>query len=63
MGKDECALSPTLNEEWLKGQLSEIMCDGTYDESVVKSKVDRIEVYNGHILVKGYDGSYIKSCL
>ena len=62
-GKDECALSPTLNEEWLKEQLSELICHGIYDESVVKSKVDRIEVYDGHILIKGYNGSNIKVCL
>lgn len=62
-GKNECALFPTLNEEWLKEQFTELICDGSYDEGVVKNKVDRIEVYNGHILVKGYDGSNIKVCL
>ncbi|WZL81834.1 recombinase family protein [Vallitaleaceae bacterium 9-2] len=62
-GKDKCGLSPTINEEWLKEQLSELICDGTYDESLVKSKVDRIEVYDGHILVKGYAGESIKVCL
>lgn len=59
-GKDECALSPTLNEERLKEQLSDLICHGIYGESVVKSKVDRIEVYDGHILIKGYDRSNIK---
>ncbi len=62
-GKQECALSPTLNEEWLKEGFSELICHGMYDESVVKSKVGRIEVYDGHILIKGYDGSNIKVCL
>lgn len=62
-GKDECSLSPTLNEEWLKEQLSELICDGTYHEGAVKSKVDRIEVYDGYIIVKGYDGSSTKVCL
>lgn len=62
-GKDECALSPTINEEWLKEQLAEWVCNGTYDEGVVKSKVDRIEIYDGLILVKGYDGANIKACL
>ncbi len=59
-GKDECALSPTINEEWLKKQLTALICNGTYDESAVKGKVDRIEVYDGHILVKGYAGESIK---
>lgn len=62
-GKNDCALSPTLNEEWLKEQLTELICDGIYDEIVVKSKVDRIEVYDGHILIKGYDRAIIKACL
>ncbi len=62
-GKDECALSLTLNEKWLKEELSELICHGIYDESVVKSKVDRIKVYEGHILIKGYDGSNVKVCL
>lgn len=59
-GKNECALSPTLNEEWLKEQLTALICDGIYDEGAVKSKVGRIEVYDGHILVKGSDGANIK---
>jgi Recombinase. len=62
-GKEKCALSPTINEEWIKEQLSELICNSIYDEGVVKRKVDRIEVYDGHILVKGYDGSNIKVCL
>jgi site-specific DNA recombinase len=59
-GKNECTLSPTLNEEWLKEQLTALICDGIYDEGAVKSKVGRIEVYDGYILVKGYDGANIK---
>lgn len=62
-GKDECALSPTIKEEWLKEQLAELICDGIYNESVVKNKVDRIEVCDSYILVKGYDSAIIKACL
>ncbi len=62
-GKNECALSPTLNEERLKEHLTALICDGIYDEGAVKSKVDRIEVYDGHILIKGYGGTNIKVCL
>lgn len=62
-GKNDCALFPTLNEEWLKEQLTVLICDGIYDEIVVKSKVDRIEVYDGHILIKVYDRAIIKACL
>lgn len=59
-GKNKCALSPTINEEWLKERLAELICNGIYDECVVKSKVDKIEVYDGYVLVKGYDVQNIK---
>ena len=59
-GKNECALSPTINEEWLKEQLTALICDGNYDEGTVKSKVNRIEVYDSYILVKGYERANIK---
>ncbi|WP_037373180.1 recombinase family protein [Anaerovorax odorimutans] len=62
-GKDECTLSPTINEEWLKEKLSALICEGTYDESVVKNKVDRIEVCDRYIIVKRYNGANIKVCL
>ena len=62
-GKGKCALSPTLNEEWLKEKLSVLICNGAYDEGVVKNKVDRIEIYDGYILIKEYDGSSIKVSL
>ena len=62
-GKNECALSPTINEEWLNEELSKLICHGSYDESVVKSKVDRIEVYDGHILIKRYDVRSVICCV
>lgn len=37
-GKNECTLSPTINEVWLKEQLSKPICDGTYDDEVVKKR-------------------------
>ncbi|MDU1414103.1 MAG: hypothetical protein E6929_14910 [Clostridium sp.] len=52
-GKNECHLFSMINEEWLKEQLSELICDGTYDEGVVKRKVENIEVHKGYIIVKG----------
>lgn len=62
-GKQECDLSPTLNEEWLKEHLTALICDGTYDKCVVKSKVDRIGVYDGYILIKGYDVRSVICCV
>lgn len=34
-GEEACAVSPTINEEWIKEQLTELICCGVYDESVV----------------------------
>ena len=58
-GKDECTCSPTLNEEWLKGQLAKTVCGGDYDEGVVRRMVQRIEVYAGYIVMKNVDSSNI----
>lgn len=46
-GKNECALSPMVNEKWLKGRLAELICNGVYDECVVKSKWIRLEFMMG----------------
>jgi len=62
-GKDKCSLSPTLKEAWLQEQLSTLICDGSYDESTVKNKVSKIEVYDKYILVNEYEGANTKICL
>ncbi|MCQ2022999.1 zinc ribbon domain-containing protein [Clostridium butyricum] len=62
-GKNECSLSPTINEKWLIEQLSELICNGTYNERLVKNKVDRIEVYDGHIVIKRYDVRSVICCV
>lgn len=44
-GRGKCADSPTLNEEWIKEILEEIICErGIYDEGIIRDKVDRILV-------------------
>lgn len=49
-----------INEEWLKEQLIVMVCDGNYVEGTLKSKVDKIKVYDSYILFKGYSGANIK---
>lgn len=51
---------PTIVLKDVEEKLSALICEGTYDEIVVKNKVGRIEVYDIYILVKGYDGTIIK---
>lgn len=49
-GRDMCCDSPTLDEEYIRGILARNVCeDGIYDEGIVRDKVDRTLVYNGHI--------------
>jgi site-specific DNA recombinase len=51
-GKDACPYSPTLDEEWIKKVLSETVCEnGTYDESVIRDIVDKIQVFNSYIMI------------
>jgi site-specific DNA recombinase len=55
-GKDACSLSPTLKEAWLKEQLAVLICGGAYHEDVVRSKVQKIEMYDEYILIRGCEG-------
>ena len=43
-GKAACDKSPTLEETWLKEELSKRGCNGTYDENVIREKVDVVKV-------------------
>jgi len=51
-GKEACANSPTLNEEWIMKVISETVCeDDAYNESVIRDKVDRIQIYNSYSII------------
>lgn len=43
-GRSACDKSPTLNEEWLKIELGNKVCDGEYVEKSVREKVDVVKV-------------------
>ena len=50
--KDACANSPTLDEEWIKKVLGETVCEnGGYDESVIRDKVDIIQIFNSYSII------------
>ncbi len=59
-GKEACANSPTLDEDWIKERLSEMLCDGPYHERIVRDKVNKIEVFSKYIIVQNNDSSYSK---
>lgn len=51
-GKEVCSNSPTLDEEWIKKVLSKKVCENdAYDESVIRNKVDRIQVFNSYSII------------
>ncbi|NJD04585.1 MAG: recombinase family protein [Ruminiclostridium sp.] len=57
-GKEACPYSSTLNEEWIKKVLSEMVCtDNIYDENIVRNQVDNIQVFEKHIEFFYIDGA------
>ncbi len=62
-GKNECFLSPTINEEWLKEQLAELVCNGTNDEAIIRDEVDKIQVFDAFILIILTDGTQEKNII
>jgi site-specific DNA recombinase len=60
-GKEACLPSLTLDEEWVKSILVEAVCgDGAYDESVIRNKVDNIQIFNTYIMICYKNGSQKK---
>ena len=50
-GKNACATSPTINEAQLNEQLAETICGGVYDEEIIRSKVDKIQIFEKSIII------------
>ena len=50
-GKAECKNSPTLNDQFVREILGKIVCNGEYDENVVKDRVKRIDVYEKQLII------------
>ncbi len=52
-GKEACAVSPTINEEWIKEKLANALCTEVDDENAIKEKVAKISIHNRIIVIKG----------
>ena len=50
-GKAECENSPTLNDQDVREMLGKVVCNGEYDENVVKDRVKRIDVYEKRLII------------
>lgn len=61
-GKEACRHSPTLQDEQIKKILADVLCDGIYDENIVKEKVKRIDVYEGQIIICLVEADEYKIC-
>ncbi|SHE90081.1 site-specific DNA recombinase [Tissierella praeacuta DSM 18095] len=49
-GKERCADSPTLNEEWVKEILGDTVCgNGSYDEEIVRNRGEKILIFNEYL--------------
>jgi len=63
-GKEACLHSPTLDEEWVKKVISQIVCEtGTYDERLIRDKVDRTLIFDRYIIICCKDGTKINAGL
>lgn len=57
-GKEACPNSPTLDEEWIKVVLGEMICkDRAYNENVIRNNVATILISHGYITICCKDGS------
>lgn len=50
-GKETCKHSPTLNDQQIMNILGKTVCNGNYDESIVRETVERIDVYEKQIII------------
>ena len=46
-GRKDCMESPTIEEEWLKGELGRRVCGGEYEEKIVRERVEKVMVLKG----------------
>lgn len=60
-GKGACPNSPTLDEEWIKTVLSEMLCEGDiYDAITIRNRIDKIRVFEKNYLIYCKNGEEFK---
>jgi len=50
-GKAECENPLTLSDQYVRDMLGKVVCNGEYDEIVVKDRVKRIDVYEKQLII------------
>lgn len=51
-GKESCAVSPTINKEWIKEKFVNTVVCGVYDENIIRERVEQISVYQKYLVIK-----------
>lgn len=60
-GKEACPHSPTMDKGWIQDVLGEAVCQSeVYDESSIRSEVDKVQIFDAFILISCNDGSQEK---
>jgi len=59
-GKEACPHSPTLDEEWVKDKLTKNICDGVYNEAIIRIEVEKVHIFDNYILIKRKDSSNVE---
>lgn len=62
-GKEACTNSPTLDEEWAKNVLGEMVREDVYDDTIVRNSVEKILVFDKHIEICRKNGIQINASL
>jgi site-specific DNA recombinase len=59
-GKEACATSLTLNEEWIKKILGERVCENSiYDEDIIRDNIEKILIFNDYLEIYYRHGNKI----
>jgi site-specific DNA recombinase len=60
--RDACQHSVTLQEEQIQSILADTVCDGVYNESTLREKVKRIDVYKTQVIICFAEKDKYQSC-
>lgn len=50
-GRNARQYSVTLRDEWIQAILAEAVCGDVYNETMIREKVQRIDVYESQIII------------
>lgn len=51
-GKEACVESPTINEEWIKEKLADLVVCGVYDENIIRDRIEQIRIFQSYLTIQ-----------